>query len=251
MALIEPIDLNQFDLEPEPATFGPLWAKYFAEADGLDSQDLIDAGATVIPALSSVATSIDTPLNLADQSLASELALPADPELPKAELNAAPFADSFNAIRKGIPDEAFKAIPQDLLPPPELGGFNQGTQPAPVQPPIAGRPPGTGFGNGAGPLPRGAIHPQVLIRNTTRPGATDFSIGDYFDLEIVGMPGGRVTVAGNQNGKLGAPVLMGELDDTGYLTLAGQFRDFERGEWYETWAVNGETATPVLHFFVN
>ncbi len=258
MALVDPIDLSQFDLEPEPDQFDAAWQQYFSGADELDTPDLIAASLLTIPDPGPLAASIDTPLSLASDSLDAEIGLPADPEFAKAETNAEPFADSFAAIQKIMPPQAFQAIPEDLLPPPELGGFTSsgaggapGTQPTPGVPPSPVQKPPVGFGNGAGPVTPGILHPQVQVRNTTRPGATDFNVGEYFELDVAGVPQGRVTVAATFNGVAGAQVAMGSLDSTGYFSVDGQFKAAQEGEWYESWYVNGELATPVLHFFVN
>ena len=258
MALVDPIDLSQFDLEPEPDQFEAAWQQYFSGADGLDTPDLIAASLLTLPDPATLSAPIDVPLQLASDSLDAEIGLPADPEFAKADSNAAPFADSFAAIEKIMPPQAFQALPQDLLPPPELGGFTSsgggttpGTPTAPIVPPSPGRPPSAGFGNGAGPLQPGALHPQVQIRNVTTPGAQSFNVGDYFELEVVGVPQGRVTVAATFNGVAGAQVSMGSLDQTGYFATDAQYKAAQRGEWYESWYVNGEICTPVLHFFVN
>ena len=256
--LIEPIDLAQFELNPEPTTFGPLWQQFFSEADGLDTQELIDAGATVIPDLAAAAASIDTPLAIASNSLTAELALPADPQLMEAESNAGTFGKSFDDIRKVIPDQAFQAIPRDLLPPPELGGFNLAPGGAPGVPPVVGPSPGSpgspppGFPGGQ-PLPPGGVplEPQVQLRNTSRPGATDFNSGDGFLLEIRGAKNGALQVLATLNGVKGQLVAYGSLYANGYRAITGIETSAQRGEWYQTWYVNGLLATPVLHFFVN
>ncbi len=258
MPLIEPIDLNQFELNPEPPTFGPLWTQFFSEADGLDSKELIDAGLTSLPDLAAVAASMDVPFDIASRSLAAELALPLDPELIKAETNSAPFAASFDDIRKVIPNEAFAAIPRDLLPPPELGGFNNAPgAPAPGLPGGPGgggpvtAPPGTPGGPIGTPAPPIPSQPQVQLRNTTRPGATDFNAGDGFILEIHGAKNGALQVLATLNGIKGQLIAYGSLDANGYRAITGVETAAQRGEWYQTWHVNGALVQPVLHFFVN
>jgi hypothetical protein len=255
---IEPIDLNQFELNPEPPTFGPLWAQFFSEADGLDSKELIDAGLTSLPDLAAVAASMDVPFDIASRSLAAEFALPADPELTKAESNSPLFAASFDQIRLAIPDEAFQPIPRDLLPPPELGGFNSTGAPGPGAPapaPSPGSPgsPPPGYPGGVpSPSPGGMpIQPQAQLRNTTRPGATDFNEGDGFLLEIRGAKSGSLQVLATLNGVKGQLVAYGSLDANGYRAITGLETAGQKGEWFQTWYVNGEQALPVLHFFVN
>jgi hypothetical protein len=258
VALVDPIDLSEFDLTVDEPIFEPIWQQFFSEADTLDSPDLVAASEIVPPDVDAIAGAIDTPLNGAIDSLAAELALPPDPELPKAETNAAPFAASFDDILKVIPKQAFQAIPEDLQPPPELGGFTSsgggpapapgqpGGPPGPVQPPVGPVGPGEG-----GPPPTYYEHPEVQIRNTTRTNATDFLVGETFLAEVYGAPNKTVAVSNTHSG-VGYPLTnIGTTDDTGYFSLAGKFTATNKGEWYESWYVNGVLATPVLHFFVD
>jgi len=257
VALVDPLDINEADLQPEPATFGPLWEQYFSELDGLDTPDLQDPVLSTAPDLAAIALSMDAPINAATSSLAAELALAPDAELPKAEGNVKAIEDGFEQVRGAIPDEAFQAVPHDLLPPPELGGFTSsgtggggapgtpgGPPIGPVQPPITGQPPEPG-------QPPTYARPQVQLRNLTRPTATDFRVGEKFTLQILGRPSSAVTVSSTHNG-VGSPIVaQGSTDSAGDYSVTGVFTTAQKGEWYESWYVAGALATPVLHFFVS
>lgn len=258
MALVDPIDLSQFDLTPEPATFGPLWAQYFSEVDGLDTQDLIDAGAVTLGDIAPILSAIDTPLGMAASSLEGELGLPADAELPRAEASGAVVDKSFDSVLKSMPPEAFQPLPEDLRPPVDLGGFTSsgpggapsptpGPTPAPVGP---GQPPITIPGPPNQPQPYWSS-PEVQLANTTRIGALDFKSGETFELQILGKPDSPVVVGATHLGASEPNTGIGSTDSTGYFVLAGTFTDEDKGEWFESWYVAGILASPVLHFFVN
>jgi hypothetical protein len=258
VALVDPIDPASVDLSFDLPVFDPLWAQFFSDADGLDTPDLIAASAIAIGDLSSVFNPIDIPLGLASASLDAEVNLAPDPEFTKSETNSAQIDDALVSLAKFAPREAFEPIPQDLLPPPDLGGFNasggSGTQPTQPTQPAGPHGPGSpipGNGGAGGQNPPTYLHPEVEVRNLTRIGATDFKTGEAFSLQVLGRPNVEVSVSTTHVGVISPVTAVGVTDDTGSYYLTGTFKTADGGEWYESWYVGGILCDPVLHFFVN
>lgn len=250
MALVEPINLSEFNLLPEPATFGPLWAQYYSEVDQLDTPELIAAGTLDAGDVAAKFLAIDTPSDLAQRALSAEIALAPDAELPKAELNGAKVPDGFSEVLSVTPVEAFKGFPPDLTGPPNLGSL---TPPPPTTPPpttpIPGRPPGA-----IPPEPTQpplSTQPLVALTNTSKPGQTFFNVGDNFKLELKGIANGAITVDAVLNGRDLGAFPYGTLDATGYRAITGVQQTAQRGEWFQTWRINGVQAVPVIHFLVS
>lgn len=245
MALIEPLDLSQYALAHDAFSFQQTFAGEFG---GLD-QDLLDLLAIdtgpALHDLSSIENYLTGDFENAALSLAAESADTSLNLIGTVHDSIPIAASAVDEARARVPDEGYQRIPEDLRPPPDLGGFTGAPAPAPTPGPISPGLPGD-----HGILQPIHITPQVQLSNQSRPGALDFTVGETFTLVVYGEPNQPVTVSSTHEDKPVAMTAMGSTDPLGYLNLKGKMSVGDVGYWIQTWRVAGEQAQPVLSFYV-
>ena len=245
MALIQPINVGQFNLHHDPFSFQQAFGDQFAglEQDEADLATFEAEQATFDVA--KIASFLTGDLDLASHSLEAELA---DPFLVlPTELNGQLAAGDGHvaAAQARIPHEGYQTLPEQVQPPPDTGGFI-------VEP---GGPGGAAGGTppyqvpGIFPLP-GEIIPQVMLQNLTRPGAVDFAVGESFKLTAYGAPNSAVQVNAVHDGNPVPTGNMGTTNSAGYRYITGGFGSVDVGEWMQTWTIGHVPALPTLQFYV-
>ena len=99
-------------------------------------------------------------------------------------------------------------------------------------------------------FPALAQNPTVRIENTTRPGRTDFQVGDRFEIIIQGAAKQPVSVRTSRQGRTDWGRVIGSTDWNGRWSVAGKFEAADFGGWSEAWTVGGKLANPVIDFAV-
>lgn len=100
-------------------------------------------------------------------------------------------------------------------------------------------------------LPGFGQAPTVQITNTTRPGSSEFRVGDQFRIDITGQPHQPVSVRTTTQSRTDWGPVVGSTDITGHWSVAGQFDKADFTDWTEAWTVGGKQATPVIAFIVH
>ena len=245
MPLIQPINVSQFQLYHDPFSFQEAFGNQFAglEQDETDIANFAAEQATFD--IAKIASFLTGDLDLASHALDAELA---DPFLVLPTVLNGELAPGDGAVKKAqsaVPHEGYQGLPEQLQPPPDLGGFT-------VLPDQPGGPTGATPGYhvpGVFPVP-GVTIPQVLIENTTRTGATDFAVGDRFKVSVWGAANAPVAVNAVHDNNPVATGHMGTTNGAGFQYINGQMGTVDRGEWMQTWTVGGVPALPTLVFFV-
>lgn len=98
---------------------------------------------------------------------------------------------------------------------------------------------------GCGP----SVPTTAQVRNLSRPGAADFSVGEQFEVVVTGEPNQAVIGAASQNGAVMARSSFGRTDKNGRFTLTGSMGPDNIGTWKEQWQV-GELKAPPIEFQV-
>lgn len=88
------------------------------------------------------------------------------------------------------------------------------------------------------------------LSNITRPGTTDFILGDAWALQVVGPANSTVTITGTGPGGPLTPAIIGETDGTGTFNAQGYMGQADVGTWSETYIVGTETAQHPVNFTV-
>jgi hypothetical protein len=100
-------------------------------------------------------------------------------------------------------------------------------------------------------IPAAAQRPVVRLPNATRPSATDFQIGDRFEIVITGTANLPVSVRTTRNGRTDWGPVIGRTDTSGRWSTAGKFTKSDFGNWSEAWTVGDKLADPVVDFSVS
>lgn len=100
-------------------------------------------------------------------------------------------------------------------------------------------------------IPAMAQSPVVRLTNTTRPAASEFQIGDQYEVVIAAAAGQPVSVRTTMNGRRDWGPVIASTDMNGRWSTAGRFEKGDFGEWSEIWTVGGMLATPAIHFSVS
>ncbi len=82
------------------------------------------------------------------------------------------------------------------------------------------------------------------VKNLTRPGASDFVVGEKFEVVVTGTPDQVVMCAASQNSSPPAKGTFGRTDKNGRFSLTGAITQIHVGEWSEQWQVGGVKAAP-------
>lgn len=90
----------------------------------------------------------------------------------------------------------------------------------------------------------------VQMTNTSRPGSSNFWVGDGFRLVFSGRPGQTVSNVATFNGTTRPPYNYGTTDASGSYTLTGTMDTASIGTWTQVWSVGEDQATPTLAFSV-
>jgi len=99
-------------------------------------------------------------------------------------------------------------------------------------------------------IPAAAQRPAVQLTNSTYPGATDFQIGDRFEVVITGAAEQPVSVRTTMHGRTDWGPVIGRTDIGGRWSTSGKFTKTDYGDWSEAWTVGGKLADPVVQFSV-
>jgi hypothetical protein len=100
-------------------------------------------------------------------------------------------------------------------------------------------------------IPLQAQNPVVHLNNTTRPGSSDFEVGDRFEIAITAAANQPVSVRTTMHGRTDWGPVIGWTDTGGRWSTAGQFEKGDFGDWGEAWTVGGKLANPVVRFSVD
>lgn len=237
MALIQPIDVSQFQLVHDPFSFQDAFGSAFSVLDGDDVELAALEASLAAVDIGAIATFLVGDFETAAGALDAEIASPYMDHITEMNDARAGVSSLLDTVALRIPPEGYQRLPENLQPPPELGGFNIIPTPGGTQVPgVVYLPP--------------QVQRQVSIRNLTRPGAIDFAVGESFLVVVFGPPNQRVT---NSSVHDGVPVAPGNFANTaanGYLSIGGRFGTIDQGEWVQTWSVGGVPAVPTLDFFV-
>jgi hypothetical protein len=91
-----------------------------------------------------------------------------------------------------------------------------------------------------------AQNAAVKITNASRPGSTDFQVGDRFEVVVTGAPNLPVSVRTMRQGRTDWGPVVAYTDAGGRWSTQGQFEKQDFGQWSETWTVGGRVANPVI-----
>lgn len=86
--------------------------------------------------------------------------------------------------------------------------------------------------------------PSVQVLNVTKPGQSNFVVGDQFQVIVTGQPGQDVSVVATLNGKTLDGSDFGTIDASGTLKISGTMAPENAGAWLETWSLDG---TPIAN----
>jgi hypothetical protein len=100
-------------------------------------------------------------------------------------------------------------------------------------------------------IPLAAQTPSARLTNQGRAGATDFQVGDRFEVVITGGPNQPVSVRTSRQGRTDFSPVIGWTDLSGRWSVTGEFEKADFGGWYEAWTVGSKLANPVIGFSVN
>jgi hypothetical protein len=95
-----------------------------------------------------------------------------------------------------------------------------------------------------------AQNAAVRITNASRPGSTDFQVGDRFEIVVTGAPNLPVSVRTMRQGRTDWGPVIAHTDAGGRWSTEGQFEKQDFGAWSEVWTVGGKAANPVVSFWV-
>jgi hypothetical protein len=95
-----------------------------------------------------------------------------------------------------------------------------------------------------------AQNAAVRITNASRPGSTDFQVGDRFEVVVMGAPNLPVSVRTMRQGRTDWGPVVAHTDATGRWSTQGQFEKQDFGGWREIWTVGGKVANPVVDLSV-
>lgn len=93
--------------------------------------------------------------------------------------------------------------------------------------------------------------PAVHLTNTTRPAASDFQVGDGFQVVVTGAANQPVSIRTTMQGRTDWGPVAGWTDTSGRWSATGQFEKRDFGGWSEVWTVGGKLATPAIRFSVH
>src|ERR1700723_1376032 len=89
-----------------------------------------------------------------------------------------------------------------------------------------------------------AQNSAVKITNLSRPGSTDFQVGDRFEIVVTGAPDLPVSVRTMRQGRTDWGPVVAYTDANGRWSTQGQFEKQDFGGWREIWTVGGKVANP-------
>ena len=171
----------------------------------------------------------------------------ADYELDGARTAADEADGQVEAASAAVPGEAWQDPPPmewaaaPWWPPPAYIAIPG--MPAPLVPAPAPAP-----APAPGPAP-GLV--TVAIVNQTRPGATDFYVGDSWEVTVHGPANQEVRIHAWQDGQDRGEASLGYTHSGGEFRLYGSMSEEHRGSWFEVWTVGGTAAVAPLSFEVS
>lgn len=237
---IELIDVARYDLRVESPGLEAYELSQGAEVGALDASltEPIDAMAGHAEAL--WPELVEAGLDPAVEEIMLHDSMPPDPAIEGAEEAAGEVDQLVTGATAETPSEAFEPVPEPFAAPADAQEWTE--EPSP-----AGVPPGVEI-PGITPAPRAPG--AVRLLNLTRPGATDFIVGERWRLEITGRPGQLITIEAGRPPAPASVDVLGTLGDDGLYVLQSTMELEHVGTWYEIFRLDGIPAEPVLQFRV-
>jgi hypothetical protein len=99
-------------------------------------------------------------------------------------------------------------------------------------------------------IPAVAQTATVELTNISRPGSSDFQVGDRFQILITAPADQPVSVRTTMKGRMDWSPVIASTDNSGRWSLTGQFQKSDYGDWTEVWTVGRKQANPVVRFAV-
>jgi hypothetical protein len=99
-------------------------------------------------------------------------------------------------------------------------------------------------------IPVAAQSPLVRVLNLSRPLASEFQIGDRFEIQVAAAPGQPISVRTGRQGRTDWGAVIASTDGAGRWHTEGQFEKSDFGHWREVWTIGGRLASPVIEFDV-
>jgi hypothetical protein len=100
-------------------------------------------------------------------------------------------------------------------------------------------------------IPAAAQSPLVRVLNLSRPLASEFQIGDRFEIQVAAAPGQPISVRTGRQGRTDWGAVIASTDSAGRWHTEGQFEKSDFGHWRQVWTIGGKLASPVIEFDVN
>ena len=91
---------------------------------------------------------------------------------------------------------------------------------------------------------------NVMLANTSQPGAPNFLSGDNWTLTVIGQANSDVLISALFNGVALQWIVLGQTDDTGTFVLKGSMNDAVVGTWVEYYEVGSQRWSGNLSFSV-
>ncbi len=92
--------------------------------------------------------------------------------------------------------------------------------------------------------------PAARIVNTTRPGSTEYQVGDGWKILLSAGANQPISVRTSRQGRTDWGPVIGSTDSNGQWSVSGRFEKADFGGWSEVWTVGGKAASPVVSFNV-
>jgi hypothetical protein len=92
--------------------------------------------------------------------------------------------------------------------------------------------------------------PLVRLINSSHPSSAEFSVGDRFEILILGAPNQPISVRTTTQGRTDWSAVIGSTDNTGKWSTGGQFEKTDFGGWSAVWTIGGKLAGPPIQVSV-
>lgn len=99
-------------------------------------------------------------------------------------------------------------------------------------------------------IPATAQVPSIRLLNLSHPSASEFQIGDRFEVQIKGAAGQPISVRTIRQGRTDWGPIVAYTDNAGRWSAVGRFEKSDFGGWNEIWTVGGKLGSPAISFNV-
>ncbi len=234
MALVDPIDLTQFDLAPDPPYFLPTFSPELDDLDAIDGDlSTLEAEQTAVDVVS-IGASLDGALAGVDSFLGGSTGDSTAADISSL-VGAAGAIDGAIASATTANNTAHTKGAGIGVTFPPLTGITITKPPPPAIPaPVLPTP---GDPKGPGPPAQGVT---LQFTNVTRPGSPGrVKVGESFKVQIFGPAGVAIYAVAKHNGVNNGQAGFGTIPATGQLVITGTFGVADRGTWIEDWYAQG------------